>query len=573
MGQCIVPVLNQILAQLLPRLQPNTAPPPDYYANNLLAVVSHVLRHHDDLLGAAKAYAQTVMQLSADGGRLLARLIMRTTACIRLDSLNYNEIVHLESALQELLDGALIQLNPAVAAEQLLQRIKVAELKMLFPESVGGTARKSDLVERILTTYTDTFIRTRCAAQVPWLTHDSQRHLKRVQLVYFGDLYRNLTEFVVRDLGISAFEHYALGASSRAFANDVEVSAYLDLTALQRLPSNRRSAALNWLLQQQTVRSRELENRSLLRRRDKLLNDWGRDFERTDQTTEAHLCYLQSTSHPARERRARLYAKEAATKECGLLLSQMCSEPWSMEEQLFAQRFTTQGRTRRQSSVVWQETEWTVPTPQLTDVELRTGQLLTRNGGRAWHTENSLLLTLLGLVFWDILFCPEPGMFTHPFQSGPRDLYWPDFRRRRQQAIAARLAQCADTNALWAQIADTVSSKFGLSCRLVSWNLVAHNNGEILDAVRTCFTSAQLVSLFDYMLNDLGQVRNGMPDLFVAYGGRRFELVEVKGPSDQLQPNQRVWLRQLCELGIPCRVVKHRYIARKSGANSGASRL
>ena len=72
------------------------------------------------------------------------------------------------------------------------------------------------------------------------------------------------------------------------------------------------------------------------------------------------------------------------------------------------------------------------------------------------------------------------------------------------------------------------------------------------------------------MLNDLGQVRNGMPDLFVAYGGGQFELVEVKGPSDQLQPNQRVWLSQLCELGIPCRVVKHRYVAAKSGANSGA---
>ena len=530
-----------------------------------------MLAHQEDLLGAAAVYAHRVTQLSGDACRLLARLIMRTTACIRLDSLHYNEIAQPESALQELLDGGLVQQNAAVAAEQLLQRIKVDELKMLFPEYAGGKARKSDLLERILATYTDAHIRSRCAQQVPWLILDSERHLERVQLVYFGDLYRNLTEFVVRDLGISAFEPYELGASGRAFANDGEVSAYLDLAAVQRLPVYRRSAALDWLLQHPTMRSKDLANRSLLRRRDRLLNDWGRDFERMNQSPEAHRCYLQSTSHPARERRARLFAKESATQECALLLDQMRSAPWSLQEQLFAQRFTPAGRTKRQSSVVWRETEWTVSTPQLPDVEQRTGQLLTRNGGRAWHTENSLLLTLLGLFFWDILFRPEPGMFTHPFQSGPRDLYWPDFRRRRQQAIEARLAQCADSNAFWGRIADTVATRFGLSCRLVSWTLVAHNKGEILEAAKACFSTAQLCRLFDYMLNDLGQVRNGMPDLFVAYGGGQFELVEVKGPSDQLQPNQRVWLSQLCELGIPCRVVKHRYVAAKSGANSGAA--
>ena len=251
-----------------------------------------MLAHQEDLLGAAAVYAHRVTQLSGDACRLLARLIMRTTACIRLDSLHYNEIAQPESALQELLDGGLVQQNAAVAAEQLLQRIKVDELKTLFPEYAGGKARKSDLLERILATYTDAHIRSRCAQQVPWLILDSERHLERVQLVYFGDLCRNLTEFVVRDLGISAFEPYELGASGRAFANDGEVSAYLDLAAVQRLPVYRRSAALDWLLQHPTMLSKDLANRSLLRRRDRLLNDWGRDFERTDQSPEAHRCYL-----------------------------------------------------------------------------------------------------------------------------------------------------------------------------------------------------------------------------------------------------------------------------------------
>jgi len=197
------------------------------------------------------------------------------------------------------------------------------------------------------------------------------------------------------------------------------------------------------------------------------------------------------------------------------------------------------------------------------NVELRTALALTLNSGKAWHTENALLLSLLGLAFWDIVFTPEPGMFTHPFQSGPRDLYWPDFRLRRAALINARLDECGDENRLWSHIERTLISKVGKMTRLVHWGLVTHNGGEIVRAARQSFSAQQPQALFDYMLDDLGQVRSGMPDLFVAYGPQRFELVEVKGPSDQLQPNQRVWLAKLCELGIPCRVVKHKYVATK----------
>lgn len=547
--------LNTVCA--LPRLNPNAPPPPDYYSDNLLAVVNHVWEHSADLLGPASGYVEALTQLDGQSRRLLARLIMRTTPVIRVDSLSYTEVHDRDQTLATLAAQQLIEINPDTAAEPLLQRAKVAELKTLFPELVAPKDRKADLLQRILCTTTEAGIRQRCALSFSWVQVDPEGHLQRLQLAYFGDLYRDLTEFVMRDLGVMKYADYALGANARAFAECEELNQYLELASLQQLPVQRRAQALQWLVKHPLIDQVEPANPGLARRRNRLLNAWGRDFERSKLNAHAHACYERSTAHPARERRVRLLHKSAATEPARQLLSAIKSAPWSFEEALFAERFGAGKEAPRQP---WTTTVWQTNNAQLPGVERLTGALLTRNTGRAWHTENGLLPSLLGLAFWDIVFAPQQGMFTHPFQAGPRDLFWPDFRARRADLIAARLTECADEAALWSRIMQASETYVGCACRLVHWGVIAHNQGEILAAARRCFRADQLSALFDYMLNDLDQVRSGMPDLFVTYGGAAFELVEVKGPSDSLQPNQRVWLGKLAELGIPCRVIKHKYV-------------
>ena len=55
------------------------------------------------------------------------------------------------------------------------------------------------------------------------------------------------------------------------------------------------------------------------------------------------------------------------------------------------------------------------------------------------YVENALMNSLFGLAFWEQIFTPVPGAFHNPFQSVPTDMYSPDFRVRRREAIAARL--------------------------------------------------------------------------------------------------------------------------------------
>ncbi|KAG0022416.1 hypothetical protein BGZ80_000310 [Entomortierella chlamydospora] len=60
-------------------------------------------------------------------------------------------------------------------------------------------------------------------------------------------------------------------------------------------------------------------------------------------------------------------------------------------------------------------------------------------GYKGHHSENSILATLFALLFWDILFSPQPGVFETPFQTEPLDLRTDAFYLQRQEIIMDRI--------------------------------------------------------------------------------------------------------------------------------------
>lgn len=64
-------------------------------------------------------------------------------------------------------------------------------------------------------------------------------------------------------------------------------------------------------------------------------------------------------------------------------------------------------------------------------------------GYRGYHSENSILATLFGLLFWDILFLPLPGVFETSYQSEPLDLRTDAFFLQRQDMIMERVENIA----------------------------------------------------------------------------------------------------------------------------------
>jgi hypothetical protein len=156
-----------------------------------------------------------------------------------------------------------------------------------------------------------------------------------------------------------------------------------------------------------------------------------------------------------------------------------------------------------------------------------------------YYVENSLLCSLFGLLCWEAIFAPLPGAFFHPFHSGPADLYSPDFYPRRQALFEQCLERLngADYPAL---IRQRYRDKFGLQSPFVFW---AALDEALLEHALLCIPAAHLRACFERLLRDLKANRAGMPDLIQFYPTeQRYRMIEVKGPGDRLQDNQKRWL-------------------------------
>ena len=65
-----------------------------------------------------------------------------------------------------------------------------------------------------------------------------------------------------------------------------------------------------------------------------------------------------------------------------------------------------------------------------------------------------------------------------------------------------------------------------------------------------------LCQVLSIVRESLEEARAGFPDLTVLYEPGRFEFVEVKGPGDRVQNNQKLWIKRLLERDIPVRVMR-----------------
>ena len=60
------------------------------------------------------------------------------------------------------------------------------------------------------------------------------------------------------------------------------------------------------------------------------------------------------------------------------------------------------------------------------------------------HAETSILTTLFGLLFWDVIFAPVRGAFETKFQSAPLDIVDDSFYYARSALIEGRLEELSD---------------------------------------------------------------------------------------------------------------------------------
>jgi Fanconi-associated nuclease 1 len=170
--------------------------------------------------------------------------------------------------------------------------------------------------------------------------------------------------------------------------------------------------------------------------------------------------------------------------------------------------------------------------------------------------ENSIWRTLFGLLFFDLLWLPVPGMLPVEGLDAPLDYGTRHFASARAGLLAARLKDLSEGHG--AAIMGAGLGHRGCSIRGVNWRF---SDAELL-AVVGALPGPLVAGVLERMAWEGERSWSGLPDLLVLDGGgisiegafpARLPggplFVEVKGPGDSLRDGQRVWIDRLLALG------------------------
>jgi hypothetical protein len=364
---------------------------------------------------------------------------------------------------------------------------------------------------------------------------------------------------VLQDLGLSRYENYPIDHQHRLFKSREEVDQYWHLLQLrEQLELNNSTEAL---IQLATQLPASCTSEKIQRRRAKLANQLAYELERIGEHALALELYGQSHLPPARERRIRLLEKQADFTAAWALLNDVLENPRDEQELHVALRMAPR-LAKKLAQVFTKKTPAAIPeqhkvlTPLLDGhgnvlrVEEAVRLSLDEKSTPCVYAENALLLGLFGLWLWPEMFRGIEGAFANPFQAAPLDIHQENFAANRP-GIAA-LWKLIESDKHHEHIAHFWEEKFGIVNYFVNWSFLSK---ELLDLALYCIPAAHLKIVFERLLFDIKNNRSGLPDLIQFYPGQKtYRMIEVKGPGDRIQDNQRRWLDYFAQHQIPAEV-------------------
>ncbi|MBY7973730.1 VRR-NUC domain-containing protein [Vibrio fluvialis] len=521
--------------------------PDDYYLTNFRKLTSHALEWYGDLLtDEERRWLADFDRLSHGGQCLLVRLLSRRGNWFRSDKAEYKEIGDQQQALSELAALGFITLNPdadiSTLAEKLLTK---AEILALFP-----TLPKQSRKEALLTQLSQQIIAKKIELPFSVIYLNQGEMIELLLVLFFANTHQDFSQFVLDDLGLNNFERYQLSRERRFFQHREQVEVLRKLTHIQSLYDLCPKPTPTELDEWQRLLPEPCEHPYIERKRQHLMNQLARDYERHQAFAPALMLYRQTQVLPTRERQARILDKQQQIDAMRDIVTEMLDAPLNHSELEVAQKLN-QRVLRLQGQKVPRTIKPAHKTLHLEldlsqqRVELAVKSHFEQLGYQVYYLENQFLNTLFGLTFWDAIFAPVEGAFINRYQHRPLDLYHDDFVLKRQSYIESAIAEIMNDGVkpLWLRW----QNKFSIANPFVFWT---DCDESLFELTEQSFPRALLIDLFKVQLSDLKLYRNGMPDLILFKDGE-FEWVEVKGPGDKLQDNQWRWIDQFSRLNVP----------------------
>jgi hypothetical protein len=562
------------------------SPDPFYYLANFRQALAWLDARCADLFDAAeRRFIDDFADIPRAAQALLARMLLRKGPSFRASRLAYDEIGCPRAAAAPLVAAGWLDSAPLLPLAALAPLVTKAELCELTSR-LGLEADPRATRARLLDTLHAADPAPR--AWAAWYPDSADLVFdlaiaplcERLRLMFFGNLHQDWSEFVLAELGVFRYESVPFDDASRAFRHRNDIDTWLALrdcadaleaAAAEPPPSasaldEALAVALDTL---DRLAPRTQANAWLRTRHDKLRHAVGMRAERARAPALAWRAY-DDCSHPeARYRRVRVLEQLGRRDDALVLARQIVAAPANEEEAQRAARTLARlrrthggpGRSDEAAATSRIESfavrEIVLPaTASHERVEEAARASLATPDSPVFYVENTLINGLFGLLSWPALFAPLPGAFFHPFQRGPADLFTADFVARRRALFDACLAEL-DTGTYRETIVRRHREKAGIQSPFVAWGALTP---ELLELALACLPAAHLRLWFARLLDDLKTNRSGLPDLVRFWPReRRYELVEVKGPGDRLQDNQRRWLAYCVAQRMPVSVLQVRW--------------
>lgn len=497
---------------------------PYYYLKSFQAVTESLLERYADILDSeALGFLTRFAELPLRARALLVRMVMRKGSLFRAGRLIYAEIGEPAAAIAPLVDQGWVEPNPQVALDELFALLSRDELMRCLP-----------LPRRYLRGSKTQLYETACAflnelnSWTAWTRRAGSGLVRlavrdlcvRLRATFFGNFHQDWTEFVLTDLGILRYEQVELQGAHRAFQTRRQLEDFHRL----RLCHEMLEAGEDPLLIDEAF-PRAIEGCDWLEdRRRRLLFDLAHACERAGALERALTLYENSRHRESAERIRKIHERSCRT-----------------------------ARAPRPRTAV------EIPTMTLTldegvgAVEHRVREHLGMESPatRVFYVENALINSLFGLLCWRAVFAPLPGAFFHAFQHAPADLSSPNFFERRANLFEECFEEL-ERGSYKHTIRRHFVQKAGLASPFVSWGLMT---SALLELALDCFPPEHLRQWVEWIGRDVPGNRSGFPDLVQFWPAeRRYRMIEVKGPNDRLQENQRRCLDFCRSQGMPVAV-------------------
>jgi hypothetical protein len=540
-----------------------------YYLRNFRSALQWIGDRYSDLLAPEENdFIQSFQGLPWQSQALLVRLLMRKGPFFRSSRISYADIGDIQYAAGFLVELGWIDPHPVLTLEALLELVTVAEAKALFPD-LPRNCTKAQLRQMAVTSLAEprTFEQWRCDVSERMCLLSITPLCTRLRLLFFGNFSQDWSEYVLADLGIFKYERVPLSSESRAFGCRIDIEVFFSLYECH-CQLDHGDTDLDAVLAQLPSR---IELEWLEARRAELMFSIARRYERAGRPETALRLYLECTYPGARMRAIRTLENLKRFAEALQLAEAANLDPGSDAESQWLPRVLRRLARRTKSPTPASAALSSPPRldlilPQLSigkSVEIAVSHSLATEDAPVYYVENTLIKALFGLHFWDAIFAPVSGAFFHPFHSGPVDLYSRDFPKRRSDLLAAGFDRLENAGYPLV-IKDTFRAKQGTQSPFVSWR---HLSLGLIDLALECIPALHLRHYFARLLSNLQENRNGLPDLVQFWPcEKRYQLIEVKGPGDRLQDNQRRWAQFCLEHQMPIVVCHVRWLGAEIGA-------